>query len=513
MEDASISLSFWVSVAAGIVVLYFVKWRLDPLHAIPTVGGSSLPILSYFAAREFMHNSRKVLEEGYRKYRGSAFKVPMLDRWVVVVSGAEMVQELKNRPDEELSFQEDVADVGLRIVLTMQLRHIAVSATENPYHVDIIRDKLTRSLPAILPDIFDELCLAIPRYIPAEDPDTWVAVDVLTAMQHIIARASSRAFIGVPMCRHEEYLECAISFTDDLIRDTNMISCFPVFLKPLAVALFSQARRNLAKVASLLMPIIDERRALGRELRDDWSDRPNDFLQWMLDSPGNRGETAEETTSRMMLLNFAAIHTSSNSITLTLYSLLDHPECIQELREEIESVVEEQGWTKAAVGRMWKLDSILKEYQRFKGLGLASMGRKAMKDVTLRDGTFIPRGASVFAASYATHHDDDLYPDPDVFDPFRFSRMRERDREGVKHQFVNTSLDYIAFGHGRHACPGRFFAANELKLVLAYILLNYDFKLKEEGTGWSPRYWGMAVVPFSDLKIMFRKRERVGLSV
>lgn len=46
---------------------------------------------------------------------------------------------------------------------------------------------------------------------------------------------------------------------------------------------------------------------------------------------------------------------------------------------------------------------------------------------------------------------------------------------------VTTSDTYLAFGHGRHACPGRFFAAQEMKLMLAYVLQNYDIeKLKEK---------------------------------
>ena len=77
--------------------------------------------------------------------------------------------------------------------------------------------------------------------------------------------------------------------------------------------------------------------------------------------------------------------------------------------------------------------------------------RKALKDVTLSDGTRIPKGTLVAAAAVTAHSDDASYPDPAVFDPFRFARMREIDGEGTKHQFVNSSLEYIAFGHGKHA--------------------------------------------------------------
>ena len=78
--------------------------------------------------------------------------------------------------------------------------------------------------------------------------------------------------------------------------------------------------------------------------------------------------------------------------------------------------------------------------------------RKAVKDVTLSDGTRIPRGTLVAAAAVTAHSDDTRYADPGVFDPFRFARLREGGRgEATRHQLVNTSVDFITFGHGRHA--------------------------------------------------------------
>ena len=51
--------------------------------------------------------------------------------------------------------------------------------------------------------------------------------------------------------------------------------------------------------------------------------------------------------------------------------------------------------------------------------------RKAVKDVTLSDGTRIPKGTLVAAAAVTAHSDDTRYADPGVFDPFRFARLRE----------------------------------------------------------------------------------------
>ena len=74
-----------------------------------------------------------------------------------------------------------------------------------------------------------------------------------------------------------------------------------------------------------------------------------------------------------------------------------------------------------------------------------------MKDVTLSNGTFVPAGTLCVAAAAALHTDDDNYVDADVFNPFRFSDMREEEGEGTTHQFVSTFADYISFGHGKHA--------------------------------------------------------------
>ena len=83
--------------------------------------------------------------------------------------------------------------------------------------------------------------------------------------------------------------------------------------------------------------------------------------------------------------------------------------------------------------------------------GAASVTRKAMKDVTLYDGTFLPEGTQVVAALYPIHRENGQAKGLDTFDPWRWSRMREGEGEGMKHQLVNTSLEYLPFGHGKHA--------------------------------------------------------------
>ena len=81
-----------------------------------------------------------------------------------------------------------------------------------------------------------------------------------------------------------------------------------------------------------------------------------------------------------------------------------------------------------------------------------SMHRVAVKDVTLCDGTRIPRGTVVAAAADAMHHDEAVLKNARTFDAFRYARMRSAaPEESARHQFASVSPEYIAWGYGPQA--------------------------------------------------------------
>ena len=80
------------------------------------------------------------------------------------------------------------------------------------------------------------------------------------------------------------------------------------------------------------------------------------------------------------------------------------------------------------------------------------MIRKAMKDLTLHDGTVIPQGAIIQTAAYTIHHSEVSYSRPYDFDALRFWRMSEASEEGgANYRFSATSPEYLVFGYGQHA--------------------------------------------------------------
>jgi cytochrome P450 len=110
--------------------------------------------------------------------------------------------------------------------------------------------------------------------------------------------------------------------------------------------------------------------------------------------------------------------------------------------------------------------------------------------------------------SEAMYHDSEFYPDGDKFDGFRHYNLRRNGSatDHARNQFVTSNEQNLAFGYGRHACPGRFFAANEIKLIVARLILGFDIKMPD---GLTERYaqveTGKNVMPHPAKELLLRK--------
>lgn len=139
------------------------------------------------------------------------------------------------------------------------------------------------------------------------------------------------------------------------------------------------------------------------------------------------------------------------------------------------------------------------------------------KPITLKDGTRIPAGTFIEAPGMSLLHDAEHYADPDRFDPYRFYRPRTEDtrdpnefKSRESYQYVSVTKENTAFGYGRHACPGRFFAANEIKLIMARILFDFDIRLPPGVQERYPNTYGDAAIVYVNEEGLdeFRRREK-----
>lgn len=110
--------------------------------------------------------------------------------------------------------------------------------------------------------------------------------------------------------------------------------------------------------------------------------------------------------------------------------------------------------------------------------------------------------------------------------------MREKgtsEYDPLRHQMVSLDTTYLLFGHGRHAwyvpdsryiylgvirswpiscSPGRFFAVNEVKAMMAHMVLNYDIKLPGDSRDPPKGPWfAGSRSPHPTAEVLFRKRK------
>ena len=96
--------------------------------------------------------------------------------------------------------------------------------------------------------------------------------------------------------------------------------------------------------------------------------------------------------------------------------------------------------------------------------------RESSKDIII-NGLEIPKGMAVTIPIYAIHHDPKIWPEPEKFNPYRFTP-----EEKSKHNI----LDWIPFGAGPRNCVAMRLALTELKMAIVYLVRNYKFVKSEK---------------------------------
>lgn len=293
----------------------------------------------------------------------------------------------------------------------------------------------------------------------------------------MVARLSSRVFLGLPLCRNRRWLDIAKDYTIDSFIGSQLMRIAPPILRPVSYWLIpncTRLRKQVRDARKLIMPEVERRKERAQKALEAGQKPPKtaDTIGWMYEV--GRGRQVDYVAAQLSL-SLAAIHTTTESTAQALIDICRFPEVVQPMREEIIQVISENGWTKASLQKLRLMDSFLKESQRFTPMSTLSMNRYVEKELELSDGTVLPVGSRFLVA--AAFQDPSIYDEPEKFKAFRFSDKRQEPGQANAWGHVTTNSSHLGFGHGQHACPGRFFASNEIKVILCHLLLKYDFDL------------------------------------
>ncbi|EKM52437.1 uncharacterized protein PHACADRAFT_260824 [Phanerochaete carnosa HHB-10118-sp] len=472
------------------------------LEGIPTVGGPSLPILSWYGAIRFLLQAHKVLEEGYTKYKGGCFKVAQFNRWFVIVADPALNEELRKAPEEYMS-----SPAALHQYL-QGLYTLGIDLNEMNNYIELVREQLLRHVNPSPSMLYDEMIAAFQDIIPQSDD--WAPIPALDASFKLFFRVSNRAFVGAPLCSNPEYNELNIEFTNNVFKGALLYNALPNGIRPFISRWLDLVGPSVERGMRFIQPHFEQRQKEMEAAGKDWVGKEDDLLSLLMASTQGEACNVRNLTRIMLIVNLAAVHTTSQSFTHLLYLIATNPAWAATLREEIEQVIEQHGYDKEALHRMRRLDSFIQESLRFNGLGALASTKLALQDFALSNGTILPKGTLVAAPLRAMHYDGENYADADTFQPWRFYReLEEFDGEVNAQSMTTTTPTYLSFGHGKTACPGRFFAALELKMIVANLLLNYDIKLEGDSSKIPPVSWYItARVPNMTANVLVRRRQK-----
>jgi cytochrome P450 len=201
------------------------------------------------------------------------------------------------------------------------------------------------------------------------------------------------------------------------------------------------------------------------EERRKSQDKGFDILQLILDTPyKDTGELMDDETVKVEILQLlvAGNETSTTAATWTFYQLSKYPEHVRKIRAEIDAVFGDGEVTYAKLHDLKYLINVLDESMR-NYPPFWMIDRVALADDEF-NGVKIPAGTTVVPYIYGVHHNETVWPNPDVFDPMRF--------EQKQHPFA-----FIPFGGGPRVCIGQNMALMQILLVLATIIRKYDFNV------------------------------------
>lgn len=340
----------------------------------------------------------------------------------------------------------------------------------------------------------------------------------LAEMTELVSRMSARAFMGEPLCRNKEWLMIAAAYTMEFFVAIKAVRRFPKRLRPLLLNLAPEVQRlnQIHKTArALFAPELESRTKARKEAQKAGiMERSSDALAWFTEVASAKKLKFDPLYGQLGL-TVVATHTTSSTLTNVMFDLVAYPHLIDELRKEIIEVLGLQaedggGWKKTSLYKLRLMDSVMKESQRVNPVDVIAMRRKVLEEVTLSDGTVLPTGAMVGIPTSALQ-DPALFDKPDEFDGHRFMDLRLQPGNENKWQFVTTSQEMFAFGHGKHACPGRFFAGNEVKIALVHLLMKYDWSFPgaEKGFAGRPKNICQAetILPDPTARLMYKARK------
>ncbi|EGX88219.1 alcohol dehydrogenase, putative [Cordyceps militaris CM01] len=451
----------------------------------------------------------------YSKH-GKAVLVPSVGVHTAMIMPESAMNWAMSQPDDTLSIIHAFSELNQTKYSLGNSRYWS-----DPWQLSLVKAHLSSILPSLIPQLNEELADALPKHL-GTDTENWKEIELERTLRKVISQMLSRFIVGSGLCRDETYLGLAYKVILGMMTTIWATLPYPEFMRSITGPISSwHTQRNISRIQELLKPLYNERLStLQNKGRSDGEQQPQDLLMMMMrfaqKKRPNELANLSIITRRVCAANFVAMHQSTIVATNIILNTVGSDAAfntIATLRDEITNVLggtDSAGWSKERFSQMTKTDSVARESMRLNfPLGTRGSMRTVMKDgLQSPEGIRLQKGTTISWLASCAQVDADRFEEPHKFDPFRFSRPL-KEGEGPKDAFVTTSPQYLPFGHGKHACPGRFMVDDMFKMILAHLLTHYDLAWPAEYQGKQPpSIWQAELsVPPPRARILVKRRK------
>ena len=310
-------------------------------------------------------------------------------------------------------------------------------------------------------------------------------IDLLEFMKELTIYTSSHCLLGDEF-RYELNEEFAKIY-HDLEKGVNPLAFVFPYL-PLPV--FRRRDKARVRLQELVTGIIAK--------RAQKPEKSEDAFQLLIESKYDDGTplSAHEITGMLIGTIFAGHHTTAGTAAWTLLELARRPEQMELVLNELDQHFGTDGEvTFQSLREIPVLENVIKEVLRLHP-PLIFLIRKVMQDFHFK-GYTVKAGKYVCASPRVSHRIADTFPDPERFDPDRYSEARQEDAK---------PFSWIAFGGGKHKCTGNAFAQLQLKAIFSILLRRYTFELIDDKDHYQDDFTQMVVQPLSPCRVRYIKR-------
>jgi len=186
------------------------------------------------------------------------------------------------------------------------------------------------------------------------------------------------------------------------------------------------------------------------------------MLAHMIDEETGERMTDAHLKDEVKTFFLAGYETTSLALTWAIYLLTQHPDTMDKLRAEVDTVLAGRTPSFADLATLNYTRMVLQEAMRLRPASWW-VPRTAVADDVI-DGYAIPAGTTVVSLTYGIHNNPDVWAEPERFDPERFTSEQVAQRH---------KLAWVPFGTGQRQCIGKDFALMEAQIILAMIVQRY----------------------------------------